>query len=297
MVCPVCGRDRLAVNMEKQVWHCWICQEYKRNNIGRKVPVKGAGNLVSLVALLEGWKYGEARSFVKDNISVNIKALNPNTKKEGITEIQYPPYAKKITGILPYCEQRGITLEDVQAFGLFFCDNGKYRNRLIFPVYEQNKLVFYQGRAMWDPQPGEVFIKSLNPPKLDGMVGAEATVFNLEQAARWPRVVITEGPIDAIHVGPQAICTWGKHITEQQMLKIYHAGVRSLTLMWDGPTEVEPSGAVPEILQAVPRLSGMFDVRVVFLPEGDPADYSRAELNRFQAQSIRSSKVSSLGIL
>ena len=299
--CPICHRDKLVVNISKKLWHCWICQEYKRNEFGKRVPIKGAGNIVQLVMLLDRVTYQVAQQFVKENIGINTKGFTYTDLDEGIAkekEIPFPPFSKRITGTLPYCYKRGITLEDVYYFGLFYCDGGWYRNRLMFPVYEEGRLIFYQGRAMWDSQPGEIYLKALNPPKDSGVAGIKDVLFNLENASRWDRVAITEGPIDAIHTGYDAVCTFGKHITEKQILKLCQHNVRNIDLMWDGPSDKEPFGAVKEMFEVLPLLSGIFNTRVVFLPQGDPGDYSRNDLNIIRANCSRlANNISTLGVL
>lgn len=303
LTCPICGRDKLVVNIRKKLWHCWICQEYGRNEYGKRIPIKGAGNIVHLVMLLDKVSYQVAQQFVKDSIGIAYKGFSyDNIQVDTINfkekEIPYPPYSKRITGILPYCYERGITIEDVQYFGLFYCDGGRYRNRLMFPVYEEGKLIFYQGRAMWKAIPGEVYLKSMNPTKDSGVAGNKDVLFNLENASQWNRVVITEGPIDAIHVGYDSVCTFGKHITEKQILKLCQYNIRNVDLMWDGPSDIEPFGAIKEMFEVLPLLSGVFNTRVVFLPKGDPGDYSRNDLSIIRSNCSRpANNISTLGVL
>lgn len=301
--CPICKRDKLVVNISKKCWHCWICQEYGRNELGR-IAIKGAGNIVHLVMLLDRVTYEVAKQFVKEDIGISYKSNNifeyeiDTDIRLVEEEIPYPPYSKYITGILPYCVERGITQEDINYFKLFYCDGGRYRNRLMFPVYEEDKLVFYQGRAMWKPLPGEVYLKSLNPPKESTTAGVEDVLFNLENACNYNWVVINEGPIDVIHVGPNAVGTFGKHITEKQLLKLKNHNISDVYLMWDGPSEKEPMGAIKEMFEALPLLSGIFNTKLVFVPKGDPGDYSRQDnACIIKNCSIAANNVSTLGVL
>jgi DNA primase len=101
---------------------------------------------------------------------------------------------------------------------------------------------------------------------------------NLDQAKQFPRVVITEGPIDCVHAGPDAVATFGKQISAVQIAKLIKAGVKAVDLMWD-------SDAVKEIQQFGAVLSSIFDTRLVYLPHGDPGDYSRDWLTYFRSQA------------
>jgi hypothetical protein len=155
---------------------------------------------------------------------------------------------------------------------------------LVFPVWEERRLVYWQARAMWDEseQPrGTSYVKALNPPKDVGAVSSEV-LMNLDVARHYPRVAIVEGPVDCIKAGPSAVCTFGKRLYPRQLGKLIRAGVRAVDFMWDGPTEKEPQGALPEMLAAIPMLAPFFDVNVVVLERGDPGERTRAELDWYR---------------
>ena len=302
--CPTCGKNKLVVNFYKKTWHCWVCEEYKLNLYGRRKPVAGAGGLIDLIQLLEDCNRERAIAIVIDQsrfMPVDIRALGSKLFVDRGVTVQAAPAIATPLGwkaidhydALPYLRQRGITPEDVVSFGLGYCDTGTYTGRLIFPVWEEGKLVYFQARAMWeDPSPS--FRKSLNPELQQNMASPADVLMNLDVARGFPRVTLVEGPIDCVHVGASACATFGKKISMTQILKLKRAGVRALDLMWDGPTEREPLGAWPDMMRAASLLSGMFDVRLVFLPRGDPGDYPRGQLDGFRLQAVLASAVSRL---
>ena len=57
-------------------------------------------------------------------------------------------------------------------------------------------------------------------------------------------------------------------------------------MLWDGPSEKEPRGAWDEALRAADRLSAFVDVRIVFLPWGDPGDYPREVLDEYLDRAV-----------
>lgn len=293
MRCPACGKDKLVINLEKKTWHCWVCEEYRFES-GQKVPVRGAGGLLSLVQLLEGVEKFQAVQILEANKRFEpgsldfLEDLQPRVSSAPTLEapeIAIPEGSRPIYGNLAYCQIRGILEEDVRLFGLWYCDSGRYANRLIFPVFEQRRLVYYQARAMWQPQPGEHFVKALNPPRQPGAAVSSEVLFNLDVARQFRRVAICEGPVDAIHAGPSAVCTFGKKISVAQILRLKNAGVREVDLMWDGPSEHEPQGAWPEMERAAGLLSGFFLVRLVYLPRGDPGEYPRYQLDALRGHA------------
>jgi len=299
--CPRCGKRKLSVHAHKKIWHCWVCESYQSG--------EGSGGLISLLALLEGGSRQEAIAKLVEavgHIHVPIDELDAEHLAPAAVEAAFPrcPIAPP-EGWAPiedywsvrYLRQRGISEADVRDYGLLYCASGRYAGRLIFPVWEEGVLVYYQARATWEAseRPGQLYVKALNPPAGLGVAGKADVVFNLDRAAKAPRTVITEGPIDAIHVGSSAVAVFGKKLSMTQILKMRLAGVEAVDLCWDGPTGSEPAGAWPDMLEVAPLLSGVFrDVRLVFLPRGDPGDYDARELSRFIAQAKPAASLSKL---
>ena len=98
---------------------------------------------------------------------------------------------------------------------------------------------------------------------------------NLDQARHYPRVAVVEGPTDLVRTGPDAVCTFGKQISSAQIARLRRAGVRCLDLMWDADARAEMAAVAPLLFH-------LFDLRLVWLPSGDPGDYPREQLNWFR---------------
>lgn len=302
LLCPSCGKEKLMVNTDKRTWHCWVCEQFESvvtaGGVRRRV-VSGAGGLVDLIQVLEEVdRVTAARKIINAGLltASELTKLSKDMLGERSPvgevgesiEIVYPeswvPFFDTGNSCLgaawmqaqSFLAARGITKEDVRHFRLGWCWSGRYANRALFPVFEQGRLVYYQARAMWNPRPGERYVKALNPPKVDGGSVSSELLFNLDSARQFPRVVLTEGPIDCIHAGPDAVCTFGKRLSPVQVGKLLHAGVRALDFMWD-------ADAFGEAVQTANHLSMLFDVRIVRLPQGDPGDYSRDQLRAFRA--------------
>ena len=292
LCCPLCGKEKLTINVDRQTWHCWVCEQYVVGTDGKRRPIAGAGGVLDLIQLLEGISREQAVDLVMSgSIFAHVDcSVMPEMELHdelmrsfrAAPEISGPEGWQPVTGILPWMQKRGILLEDARAFGLGWCNAGRCKGRMIFPVWEDRKFVYYQARAMWDPRPGEDHIKALNPPAMRGAAVSSEVLMNLDQARHYPRVAIVEGPTDCVRTGPDAVATFGKQIHASQIAKLRMAGVRAVDLMWDGPGPTEPRGAWDEMWAAAPLLSALFDVRLVFLPWGDPGDYTRDQLNWFR---------------
>ena len=293
LTCPKCWREKLSVNVEKKVWRCFTC------------PDEPGGSIVGLVMLLEDLNPKQAIERVlaaTRPTSVHDQFLPPPRFKQIGAESDvnrlptgFPENCLAVTGILPYMSRRGISLEDAQAYGLGYCTSGWIANRLVFPVWEDGKCIYWQARAMWDEsehvarpftrRDGSVdkdkYRKTLNPSQERNGVhffGSGDVLLNLHQARHYPRVILTEGPTSCIRVGPSAIATFGKQLQPQQISRMIQAGVTAVVFMWDGPSPKEPLGGWPAMIKHAHSLAPFMDVRLVFLPKGDPGDYTRGYL-------------------
>jgi hypothetical protein len=308
MRCPRCAKaDKLCINLERRAWHCWYCSSDKGGGGGR-------GGLLDLVALVEGLGRREATYAVieraksipiADLDALQRKALKTMGPRKQVPKfawalpIDWPSHWRHIVPHDPDCDEfmvkRGISLADVIQFRLVYCTAGRYRGRVVFPVIERGNLVYFQARAIWGKEAysGEVFRKAINPHKDENCQTTSSDVLlNLDIARLHERVAIVEGPIDCVHAGHSAVCTFGTEISDRQIQKLLRAGVRKVDFMWDGPSPTEPRGAWDKMDAAAPRLAAVFEeVRMVYLPAGDPGDMDRLEImkHRREAKPYRSS--------
>lgn len=290
LTCPVCGLHKLTVNVRSGQWRCFRCE-----------GDGGKGGLFRLVQWLEQLTPRETaqRIIAMGQNSRTIEGPLPEMRLRNDTASPrprpqgLPPGAVEITQQLPYMARRGITLEAARAFGMRYVppNHGYLSNRLVFPVWEQGICLYWQARACWDESehvqrwPGDKFKKSLNPVReRDGQVfmGSSDVVGNLENARRFPRIAIVEGPTSGVATGLDAVWTFGKVLSPPQIARLISAGIRAVDFMWDGPSPKEPHGAYSAMVAAAAHLAPHMDVRLVFLPQGDPANYSPQQVAEFR---------------
>jgi hypothetical protein len=326
--CPKCLKEKLSVNLLDRTWRCFVCEKYGRGPDGKMHAVEGAGGVFRLVQWLEGLSPSATARTIIDGS--RPKWLDPNELpalppgEERITSWEriptgLPEGCLPIDGTLPYMLERGISFEDAKSFGLGWCRTGWLANRLVFPVWEQGRCLFWQARAMWTKEehaqwhPDRKYRKTLNPavyycgachlPFPEGATrcglcgapqqyGSADVLGNLEQAARHPRVAICEGPTSGIRAGPSAVWTFGKVLHPQQTALLVKYRVQAVDFMWDGPTPTEPLGAWTEMIQAAAQLAPLIpDIRLVFLPRGDPGDWPRDHLDWFRSTARAHSSI------
>jgi len=316
--CPHCRKEKkIAVNVSRRRWHCWVCQKIEESfdqqqQRWRRRCTFGGGGVVKLIRWLENCEFTEAISILTHHqvwMKGSIQTVESEIMLEAVLDtedhlpIPPPEGWSPILYQMPYLARRGVTLEDVQAYGLVWCPTGRYRDRLIFPVWEGSRLVYWQARAMFEAEdcpPGHDFRKALNPPRMRDSAGnpiqgyavSTECLMNLDRACSYARVAVVEGPMDLIRTGPDSVCTFGKAISPAQIARMVRRGVQAVDLIWDGPTPKEPQGAHREMLHVAPWLSLFFDLRLVFLPYGDPADHSREKLAMYRAVGVAPSTLS-----
>lgn len=296
LTCPRCFKLKIVVNARKKVWHCWSCEtKGPPDATGRCRVLWGGGGVIRLLCWLHGWQARDAGQYL---LQITDAGSGPLAHLVGELDaapmiapgehepVDLPLEAESVHEWLPYLRRRRVELEDAQRFGLMWCASGRYAQRLIFPVWQGGRALYWQARAMWEKEEhghGK-YIKCLNPPRQhDRQATARDVLFNLEQAARYRRICLTEGPLDAMRVGIDAVCSFGKVLHSGQVGAMVRAGVQAVDLMWDGPGPTEPRGAWDEMAAVAPMLAQFFAVRLCWLPWGDPDNHDRAYLGAVRA--------------
>jgi hypothetical protein len=122
----------------------------------------------------------------------------------------------------PWCEvartylelYRGLSATD---WAFFVSDDKKLEGRLIIPFTHKDRLIYWQARAM---------DKSIQPRYVNPLVEKDKIIFNYDELSRRTDepIYVTEGPIDAISIGQQAISMTGSTLSEWQLGELRKAG-------------------------------------------------------------------------
>lgn len=85
-------------------------------------------------------------------------------------------------------KMRGITEDQIDACGLGYCEEGRYKGCVIFPCYLGGKLIYFTSRRVMTEGP-----KSLNP-----RAPRRGAVFNLDRCWGAEELLVVEGPISSL---------------------------------------------------------------------------------------------------
>lgn len=290
-LCPFCNdhKERMFVNVDRQVYFC--------HNCGNK------GTLVSFISDYEHIPWEDALKVYRgyqgyerqlpDSIEDEIY-----TKLNTIPIIDSPkfvyPLPKEFIPIqeahgkageiaVNYVRSRGVSLKMAEKYGVGYCAEGKYSDRLIMPDFENGELVFWQART-WLPRPSNrikrrFYRKVLNPTLTDeqkeqGVIAIDKSdvVSNIDTILELGMAVICEGKFDAFTIGDIGGCIHGKYMSDAQFMKLLvnKDKIHTVAIMLD-------PDAMDHALLLAKRLYRHFsNVLVCKLPNGtDPNDIGR----------------------
>lgn len=286
--CPDCGKVKLAVNVAKRAWRCFVCSEGGRDGVSLIAKMEGVPWRQSLIRVLDQHRE-TIGSLDRLEAALDVKIENP---RRTFKAMPYPPgfyflkpescFAQIRAGMF-YCISRGISPHVVAEMRLGICDHGPMQGRVIFPCFDfGGRLVFYQGRATWaaSDQDGR-HIKVLSPRHEEGYAGPADCLLNLAYCAERMdvfkgRILVVEGPVDCAHAWPDAVATYGKRISSYQIELLIRAGVKAIDLCWD-------ADAIADMEKIAPMLADLFVVRIIRLPMGiDPGMLAKTDLERYR---------------
>jgi len=254
--CVVHGGDNptaLHINPEKNLWHCFTrC---------------GGGTVIDLVMMLEGVGVGKALG--KLRVIAEEAGFRPaEVKREENKQVKECPCPMTIDTWHHTLEERGISHDLAEYFGMGYCSRGYFQDRIVVPVHDgEGKLLGYIGRATNAMEPKYLLPRGFPLGKI---------LFNMHRVKDAERVVVVEGVFDAVRVhaaGYPVVALLGSQLTQGQAVLL--RGFRSVVYLLDG--DEAGRRAVEKILEREDLPEGIR----VDLPEGkDPWDMGVDEIRR-----------------
>lgn len=228
--CPFCTPGaqhwRLGVNLNHGYANCWAC---------------GSHSLPSTLAELGVLPYGKAKDFVRQlDRGYLPKELAPGRLElpKGLGPL-LPPHRKylKSRGFSPRELER---LWGVQGIGL----QARLAWRVFIPIQHRGKTVSWTTRGLTDQEPRYVSagLQQEAMPRKHLLFG--------QDFARHA-IVVTEGPFDAIRIGPGAVATLGVAYSRAQVRKMANFPVRVICFDSD-PTAQQRARELCRTLEPYP---------------------------------------------
>ena len=136
--CPACShyKYKLAINLDKNAFHCWVC-DYRGRNIRRLIRRFGS------YLQLQKWDGVSDRTDLERFADLFVER-SPERNK---TKVELPEEFVSLcadsipatgTYALRYLEKRGVTKAEILKWKMGFCFSGEYRNRIIIPSFDED---------------------------------------------------------------------------------------------------------------------------------------------------------------
>lgn len=266
LTCPLCGSSRLRWNASKRAgaWKCWGCMR--------------SGDTILLVQIMERTTQEGAIDFIMRGYvggdqptSLDPQSIAPrrvDEHREISAKLQMLPAIGWPAGVdlLAPVPQHDRAFEYLRArkhhsvdpsllapYRVGFGRMGRLDGYLVFPVFMDGALVYWQGRATWDPptdlhatalrdwKESTSYRKTLNPVSTPGVATATDVIFGYDQARVAEHVVITEGPFDAVQIGlpgtTAGVALFGKAWSDQKLARLRRLPARRFTVYLDAGSE------------------------------------------------------------
>lgn len=248
--CPFCRhyKPKLAINISKGAWHCWVCNESGRHirTLFKKMNVPKQ-DMVALARILN-----ESPTTFPVEHTYDTLALPKEYKPLWI-----PSKTTDYKNALRYLISRGVTTMDIIRYQIGYCEDGLYKNRLIIPSFDvSGRLNYFVGRMFYDTD----VMPYKNPHVSKDIIG-------FEDGINWSYpVILCEGVFDAIAIKRNAIPLLGKTIPPKLIDKLIEKNVSDVYLSLDSDA-MKATAHIAEIL-----LKNSHNVYIVNLDGKDPSE-------------------------
>lgn len=202
----------LCVNIEKGVAYCPVC-----------------GFKLSETAMIK-WLIGDDL----DDFQMVALTLKGALKRIHSAEEPFLAAAEEFTMMPPSVawnvEYRGLSIEFLQSVGARKCSVGRYENRIIFPIYVNNRLRGFDSRALGNEKPKYLRSKGFDAVN-EGLYPLDHVI-----ALRPSYVILCEGIIDALNAlfhGFPALNIFGVNMGMQKVALLMSTGAQEIILMLD----------------------------------------------------------------
>jgi DNA primase len=281
LLCPF-HRERKAsckIELERRIFQCFGCGA--KGNILDFVArlddsdLRSAALKIAEVCGIDPAQPGRPRERSKDTPPAPKKLQARSAPKDAAVEapstaepVNAPlTFALKLDPAHPYLSERGLSQEQVAAFGLGYCSRGVMAGRICIPIHdERGNLVAYAGR--W---PSEEIPEDEERYKLPAKFQKSRVLFNLNRLVpEITHIVLVEGYWSTIRLhslGVPAAALMGTSISPEQIALLRARGTRCVALLMDG----DEAGARARERVLSP-LAEEFLVRSPVLPSGQKPD-------------------------
>lgn len=223
MRCMLCGdskksklkkRFNATYNNGQAFYNCFNCEK-SGTLVELYAELKGV-NIIDAIRILDTPDFNH----VKDKLTKSVPIIKPTTDR---TELDYilddclsiisssNSYIEKqyLKLLYDFIENRKIPPE----YLVFIAIKGEYKGRIIIPIFEDEHIVYFQGRAT----DKNTFLKFKNPE-----IEKTSIIMNKNMFKKDKYIIVTEGIIDAMMIPyNQGTCVLGGSVSDDFLSQLY----------------------------------------------------------------------------
>ena len=209
--CPKCAKPgsskkKLVINLNKGMYHCWVCGIKGRNVIS---VVRMASPSHADHEIFKKWSKG-SKTHDESNIHGDVPEALKIPKGFRLLGDNLSAKDPDIRGAIRYCRKRGLTDREIWRYRLGTCTTSQFRRRVIIPSFDNEGVLNYYSARSIDPENKYKY--------LNAKVSKKDIVFN-DLNIDWNKeLVLVEGPFDLMKVRMNAGCLLGSHLPEDSLL-------------------------------------------------------------------------------
>jgi len=265
--CPNCGKgdEHFNFNVKKNRGGCFSC-DFRCDDVQLIAALESISR-DKAKTVLDGQEYNELDS------AISMLGEQTNTNEE-ITEAEHincelPKEYELIFDVLrnpsvivpTAFKQRNYDPRILARYKVGFCRSGDFNARIIFPIKTAHRFSF-TSRAILSSQS-----KKYRHPK--GTLTSKM-LFGYDMVFRNCKILcIVEGPTDVLRIsgyGIDAVCTFGKKISSEQIRLISKREPKEVVCLFDGD-------AVEQNMKMFQRLSMRLNTSYILLPRKENGDF------------------------
>ena len=217
--CFLCDDDRrrLWVNLDRQLYHCFNCDEKG-----------GTGKLLRQLVRLN-----KLPQMTANRVQAPVALAPPRVVGAVMPPEAHPLWLPTSPGSAEaygYTTRRGVPADEFAVRQIHYTTDapGPLAFRVLFPVIEFGQIVYWTARSYIGADP-----KYYNQPKERCLLSRNDCVYGLETACRRDVIYVLEGPINAAVIGWDAVALLGKTPSPTQIAKLLATNAREFVVAVD----------------------------------------------------------------
>lgn len=173
-----------------------------------------------------------------------------------------------------YIKSRKFKLKEMEILYDFYYNGpvGKWKNRIIIPIYFRNRLVTFSSIDIADNSN----LRYKHLAKEESIIHCKELLYGMDSIQNYDIVMVVEGFFDKARIGKNCVCTMGTLITPEQFKLL--TKFKKVITVFDGD-----SAGYQNSRKIADDLSVFTDVERIYLPEGtDPDSLDKSDIKELQ---------------